>query len=311
MNKNFFLLICLIVFSGVATAQTTDLARIEYLNIPFSGSDNSIQRYRALAQIPIPINLEEKKFFVVGLEYRHVAINIEDAEDKAAFFSPIVGTGTLRNNLVNSVERYEAYVGYTYKMSPNWRFGAKIGASIQSDLKDSPISDDFIYDAALYFINDNDVAVENDKTKTPYRLIVGLAYSTTPGRNFPLPLINYNREFHPNWTYTLGVPKTNVRHYLNDSHKDALQAFATLDNFWGNIQNNFEVAEGTAENISMTTVITGLGYEHFFSKHLLLYVYGAHSVYTDFRLRDGNGDDVYTINDENSFYLRTGLKFKI
>lgn len=311
MNNFFFLIICLIVFSGTTTAQTTDLARVEYLNIPFSGSDNSIQRYRALAQIPIPINLEEKKFFVVGFEYRHVDINIEDEEDKAVFSSPMIELHNSRNNRVNSVDRYEAYIGYTYKMSPSWRFGAKIGASIQSDLQGSPISDDFVYDTAVYFIKDNDVVVENDASIKPYRLIFGLAYSTTPGRNFPLPLINYNREFHPNWTFTLGVPKTNVRHYLNDSHKDALQAFATLDNFWGNIQNNFEVADGTAENISMTTVITGLGYEHFFTKHILLYVYGAHSVFTDFRLRDGNGEDVYTINDENSFYLRTGLKFKI
>jgi len=310
MKRKILVLICLIVFSGIATSQTTDLARIEYLNLPFSNSDNSIQRYRALVQIPIPINLEEKKFFVVGLEYRHVDINIEDAEDKAVFLTPIGSTGTFQNNMVNSVDRLDGYIGYTYKMSPSWRFGAKVGASIQSDLQNSIVSDDFIYEVGAYIIKDNDVEVEKGNSSKPYRLILGLVYSTTPGRNFPLPLINYHREFHPNWNFTLGVPKTLIRHFLNDDHKDALQAFATLDNFFGNIQNNFAVDDKTAENISMTVGLTGIGYEHYFTKHLYLYVYGAHSVYTDFRLRDGNGDNVYTINDENSLYLRTGLKFK-
>ena len=127
-----------------------------------------------------------------------------------------------------------------------------------------------------------------------------------------MPLINYYREFHPQWTYTLGVPKTNIRHYINTSKKDAFQAFVTLDNFFGNIQDNI-VIQGNpvvAENISMTNVLTGIGYEHYFTEHLLLYVYGAHTIYNEFRLRDNNRETAYIIDDANSFYLRTGLKFK-
>ena len=86
----------------------------------------------------------------------------------------------------------------------------------------------------------------------------------------------------------------------------------TLDNFFGNIQDNI-VIQGNpvvAENISMTNVLTGIGYEHYFTEHLLLYVYGAHTIYNEFRLRDINRETAYIIDDANSFYLRTGLKFK-
>jgi hypothetical protein len=114
----------------------------------------------------------------------------------------------------------------------------------------------------------------------------------------------------------LGVPKTNVRHYLNDTHKDAIQAFATLDNVYANIQQNFlpisdQNSEGKlAESIQATIGLLGLGYEHFFTEHLLFYGYVAHSVYNDFRLEDGDGNKIYKINTENSPYFRAGLKFK-
>lgn len=295
----------MLAFSAAGVAQTTDLARIEYLTIPISKS-NSIKRYRALIQAPIPISKEEKSFLVVGLEYRFVDITIGEAEDVSVFNAPLVGTSEVTNNMVNAVQRMDAYLGYTWKISPDWRLGIKGGLTVQSNLENSLVSDDIIYEGAVYAIKDN----KRDTLAKQTRLILGLTYSTTPGRNFPLPLINYNKEFHRNWTYTLGVPKTNIRHYINESHKDAFQAFGTLDNFFGNIQQNFVVGNKVAENISMTTVVFGLGYEHFFTDHLLLYVYGAHSVYSDFRLRNGDGEEVYTINEDTSFYLRTGLKFK-
>ena len=312
MSKKQVLLVVFVLFAFGMTAQTTDIFRVEYLNLPFSKSDNSIQRYRALIQAPIPIDTERKNFLVVGLEYRYVDINIEDEADKFAFQSELPNF-EFQNNLVTSVQQMDGYVGYTWKHNADWRFGAKVGVKIQSDFEGSLESDDFIYEAAVYAILDNkDDTLSGNK---PYRFIAGLTYSTTPGRWYPLPLLNYYKEFHENWTYTLGVPKTNIRHYLNNSHKDALQAFATLDNIYANIQNDFipvvPTEEGTvAESIQMTIGLLGLGYEHFFTEHLLFYGYAAHSVYNNFRLEDGDGKKVYKINTENSPYFRAGVKFK-
>lgn len=297
-----------IIFSLFAMglmAQTTDLARIEYMTLPFSKSENSINRYRALIQAPIQMHKEKKNFFVIGAEYRYLDFNIVDADDVIAF----------DKNMVNSTQRIDFYLAYTWEHNQDWRFGAKAGSKLQSDFEGKLESDDFIYEVGIYAIRDRRKNLEEGEK--PNRLIVGLTYSNTPGRWYPLPLLNYYKEFHPNWTYTLGVPKTNVRHYFNNSHKDAIQAFATLDNDFANIHQNFipistdQNPDGKiAESIQITIGLLGLGYEHFFTDHLLFYAYAAHSVYNDFRLEDKDGDKIYKINTENSPYFRAGLKFK-
>jgi hypothetical protein len=266
------------------------------MNIPFSKSNNSIQRYRSFIQVPIPLDKELNKIIVVGLEYRYLDINIRD---KVPFDTEIV----------SSTQRMEASLGYVFKLdsNPDWRFGIRGLARVSSNWQGQLIRDDFIFGAAGYAIYDK---TKDESIEKPYRWILGFEYTTTPGRDFPLPIVNYYREFAENWTYTLGVPKTNVRYYLNDSRTDALQAFLTLDNFFGNIQQNLDVDGKTAENISMTLILGGLGYEHYFTDHLMFYGYTAYTVNDDFRLRDNDRNDVYTINDQRSFYFRTGLKFK-
>lgn len=305
MNIKTQLTIFLIsLFSLGISAQTTDLARIEYLNLPYSKSGNSLQRYRALIQAPILLDKERKRIIVVGLEYRYIDITIKDQEDLIAF----------GDNLTNSAQALDAYLGYVWKHNENWRFGTKAGVKIQSDFNGKMLNDDLIYEVGAYGVNDRTKNVAEGSK--PYRFVVGVTYSTVAGRWYPLPILNYYREFHPNWTYTLGVPKTNIRHYLNDNHKDAIQAFITLDNFFANLHDNFvplinQGEEGkVAESIQMTIAITGLGYEHFFTEHLVLYGYAAYSVYNDFRLEDGDGKKVYKINTDNSPYFRAGLKFK-
>lgn len=272
-------------------AQTTDLVRLEYMYIPFAGSRNSLARYRALVQAPIPLDKELSKVLVVGMQYRYIDINIQDAVP-------------FNVEQVNSVERIEASLGYIFKVSDNWRLGARLGGRVNSTLNQSAHGDDYIYTASVY-------AIKNmPEAPRPYRLIFGLNYSSTPGRDFPLPLVDYSVSFKPRWEYTLGVPKSSLKYYLNEGHTDALQAFATLDNFFGNLQQPITIDGRTAENISMTIVLAGLGYEHFFTKKLRFFLYATHSVHTDFRLRTNDRDDIYIINDQNSLYFRGGLKYK-
>ncbi len=304
IKRSNFIIVLFVLLAMEMTAQTTDLARVEYMNLPYSKSDNSLQRYRALVQVPIPLDKDRKRIVVLGFEYRYVDVNLKDTEDVFA----------LDKNLVTSAQQIDAYLGYVWKHNENWRFGTKAGVKIQSDFEGKLLSDDFIYEVGVFAINDmTDDVPEGGK---PYRFIAGLQYTTVPGRWYPLPIINYFREFHPNWTYTIGVPKSNLRHYLNDGHKDAIQAFATLDNIYANIQQNFVplIDQGedgkVAESIQLTVGLVGLGYEHFFTEHLLFYGYAAHSVYNDFRLEDGDGKKVYKINTVNSPYFRAGIKFK-
>lgn len=293
MIKHFKILLAFLLMGSFANAQSTDVARIEYVNIPFPKSKNSIRRYRALLQVPIPLDKKKNKFLIIGGDYRNLDLNIGD---KVPFDAAQVG----------SLQRLDVYLGYVFKISENWRFGVKGGIRIASTFTHAAGGDDYIYTTGIYAIND----MTHAGLAKPYRWILGLDYTTTPGRWYPLPLINYYREFRKNWTFTLGVPNTNVRHYLNDDHSDALQAILGLDNFFSNLQRPISIGGRNAENISMTIVLAGLGYEHYFTEHFLFYGYVMHGLYTDYRLRNNNRDKIYTINTKNPFYFKTGLRYK-
>lgn len=292
-----FVLIILGLMIDRGIAQTTDLARVEYAYIPQAKSNNSINRFRAFVNYPITLGWEGS-FLVAGLEYRNIDL---DYEDIAPFDT-------------EKLERFQLFrttLAYTFKMKGYWRFAAKVGIEINSNFDESTFSsEDVNFTSAVFFIKDR----SGKGVVRPYRYILGLNYSTNAGRPFPLPVINFYQKFKPNWSYSLGTPKTNLKYFLGE--KNTFQAFVTLDGFFSNIQNNLNVMRPggnvvVADTISMTMVLGGVGYEYYITKHLLFYVYGGHSFYNEIRLRDNKRTKLYTINNANTYYARGGIKFKL
>lgn len=289
----FMFILCLPAWS-----QSTDLARIEYTYFPQRDSDNSFRRFRAQAALPFKLK-KEGSYLVPGIEYRNVNFKYNDPE----------------NFITNNLDRFQSFtatLGYTFKMNEDWRFGAEGGVKVASNFSSGKVlNDDLIYTGAVYFIK----IKEDERFYEPWRLILGLQYSTTTGFPFPLPIVNYYKRWDEKWSYMLGTPKSNLKYYFNEKH--ILQAFVTLDGFFANIQENFDATpqnfsdDNKAESISMTILLSGLGYEYSFTDHLKFYVYAGHTLMNDIRLRDMNKDDVYTINKTNTFYARGGLKFTI
>ncbi|MEM7186835.1 MAG: DUF6268 family outer membrane beta-barrel protein [Bacteroidota bacterium] len=277
--------------------QSTDLARVEYTRIPQANSENSVSRFRAFVNFPIELKWEGS-YLIAGVEYRNIDFDLED---------PV----PFNTENLQRLQLFRTTLAYTFKMKKDWRFVGKVGFEVDSNFESSQIrGEDFRFTGSLFFIKD----MSGDEIKVPSRFIIGLNYTTNAGRPFPIPLLNYYRKFKPNWSYSLGTPKTNLKHTLGKRH--AFQAYITLDGFFSNIQSNLVVPDpkgGTnvASNISMTLVLGGLGYEYYFTKHLLAYVYGGHTVFNEIRLRDSDRNNLYNINNDNTFYLRTGLKFKI
>jgi hypothetical protein len=289
----FVIFFCSVVSSS---AQSTDLARLEYTYFPQSDSDNSFRRFKSFVNFPIALG-REGTYLVPGIEYENVNFKFEDA-------SPFSG--------MDELDRYQSFsasLGYTFPMKNDWRFAATLGGMLASNFEEGKVvKDDLLYTGSVFFIKDRSGEGEADK---PWRLILGLHYSTTSGFPFPLPVINYYREFSPQWSFSAGVPKSNLKYSFNEKHH--LQAFATLDGFYANLQKDrsMPLSGKVAENISMTIVLGGLGYEYNFNKHLVYYLYAGHTLMNDIRLRDHNRDDVYVINEVNTFYGRSGIKFKI
>jgi hypothetical protein len=267
------------------------------LIIPQSNSNNSINRFRGFVNFPIPLDWEGS-YLVPGLEYRNVDLDIEDAVP----FS----TENLRK-----FQMFRVGIGYTFKLNEEWRFGARAGFEIASNFEQRTArASDLRFTGAAYFVKDRtrDSIGKND------RFIIGVQYSTNAGRPFPLPVLNYYKKFHPDWSYTIGIPKMNLKHFITKKH--TIQSFISIDGFYSNIQNDLPIPDGSgmpkiADNISMTTVMGGFGYEYFFSKHILFYFYGAYTGYNEIRLRDTKLNNLYKLNEENTFYLRSGIKFKL
>ncbi len=297
MNKFIVcsLILFALVFSTRVSAQSTDLARIEYTYFPQSDSDNSFRRFRTFANFPIKLN-DKEAYLIPGLEYRNVNFKFNDVKP-------------YETHDLDRFQSFLANLAYTFPMKNDWRFATEVGVRAASNFSTNKlVNDDFIYSGSVYFIK----IKEDERYIQPWRLILGLNYSTTTGFPFPLPIINYYKRFDPKWSYSLGTPKSNIKYYFNDKH--SMQGFVTLDGFFANIQENFlprETSPGLAESISMTIVLSGLGYEYNFTDHISFYSYAGWTIMNDIRLRDRDLDDLETLNKTNTFYARAGLKFSI
>ena len=301
--KLLLFLLVTITVSMPSHAQLTDLARVEYTYFPQGNSENSFKRFRAFVNVPFKVT--EHGYIVSGFEYRNFFLKLQDPNVLAAFDK----TG------LEHYQSFTASLGYTDKFKDSdlrYAFSGEVKAA--SNFRTSLESEDIIFGGSGYLIWDKTSDDEDPKPEKPWRLVLGLNYSTTAGRPFPLPFINYYREFAPKWSFGLGVPKSNVKwEFVKDME---LQGYVTLDGFFANIQEDITVTlpdgtQKTAENVGFTTVLSGLGYEWEFVDHFLFYVYGGYTLINDIRLRDANDDDVFTINDTASFYTRGGIKVKI
>lgn len=297
MKKNRF--VCLMVFCLVSVstfAQLSDLARIEYVGLP-GGSNGgaSFSKYRALVNYPVKLK-KEGAYLVVGLDYKHISFDVD--QDVIPFDS----------EGLSRIKQFNFSVGYTYKINDDWRFGAQVkpGYSTNLDVRDITF-DDVTLAANIVFIKDkkSDLII-----KKPYRLILGLAVSGSGG--FPvLPFISYYKKIHERWSYNLGVPKTQLQYHL--SERSRLKLVTRIDGFSTNLQNGLVTGEGTekAQRFRQRLLLGGLRYEYKLSKHLEVYVNGSYIIDNSLELRDDSRETLFKFEEDNSFYLKTGVRLKI
>ena len=62
-----------ILYSEISLGQSSDIFRLEYLNIPENDTGIKTQRYRFLFNLPIKLN-EKKDYLITGVEYNKLDI---------------------------------------------------------------------------------------------------------------------------------------------------------------------------------------------------------------------------------------------
>ena len=293
INKivRLIIFIAILFVSEFIQAQLTDLARLEYSFIPKSNSEDQYTRLRAMFNFPIETS--EDSYLIFGAEYNRIILNLED-------------NYPFDKSFLETINVIDLNIAYTFKTSEKWRLGLKFSPRIASTLTEGLTAKDVYLNGGVFFIKDRTKA---EDLKNPYRLIIGLTYNSTTGLPIPLPFVSYFRVINDKWTYTAGVPKSNLKYIFNE--KNNMQLFATLDGYYAHVQKPAVVLGKRVDNISMSVVVGGLGYEYCFTKHLVAYMYTGYTFRLNNVLRNKNRDEVFKLDDVNAFYLRTGLKFKI
>lgn len=288
--KKLFLFVFLLM-SFLTNAQLTDLARLEYSFIPKNKSEDQYTRIRALVNYPIKI--KENSYFIIGAEYNSIFLNLND-------------NYPFDTSYLETITVVDLSFAYTHKINDIWRVAYKVTPRLASTLTEKITSEDLFLNGGVFFIKDRTKITTVNK---PYRLILGLTYNTTAGIPFPLPLISYFSQINEKWSYTVGVPKMNLK-YLFDEKKN-IQAFVGLDGYFAHLQRPATVQGNQVDNISLSVVVAGLGYEYSLSKYLVLYTYAGYTLRLNNVLRNADRENVFTLDDVNSFYLRTGIKFRL
>lgn len=274
--------------------QSSDIARAEYTWFPQRDSDNSFRRFKTFFNYPIKLKHED--YLIPGVEYQNVEFQFNDEV-------------SFNNQNLDRFQYYKVNLAYLRKFKENWRYAAEVGVVATSNFQTSLTSDDVLLNGSVYVINSQPKTDNQKKT----RLILGLTFNTNAGTPFPLPFVNYFKEVNPKVTYTLGIPKSNIKYLFTPKH--IMQAFVTLDGFYANVQKDITISRNNvteqASELSMLVALSGLGYEYKFTDYFSFYGYSGYTLINDIRLRNEDADNIFTINDKNSIYFRFGLKIKV
>jgi len=293
ISNKISILLFIFLFPTMCSAQLSDLAKIDYTKLPKGTSNVGYDRLRGLFNYPI--KLKEGDFFLIGLDYSKIDLTFDNSIE--AFDIAAIEDFQLLN--IN--------IGYTFKMSENWRFGVRFTPGFSTNLVHKLSLEDVVFGGDIVFIKDR----KNDKNvKKPYQLILGVSYSENRGIPFPIPFISYYRKFHPNWSYKLGVPKSNLQYHL--TKRSRFKLIAELDGFTSNIQGGLLVnGNELSDKANMSIIIAGLRYEYKFTEHLELYFNFANIISSRANLKDKKNKTIISVNKNNTFYFKTGIRFKI
>ncbi|MGN7515404.1 MAG: DUF6268 family outer membrane beta-barrel protein [Allomuricauda sp.] len=271
-------------------AQSTDIFRVEYLNIPENDTGIKTQRYKALINLPIKLN-EKQDYLITGMEYNRFDMGYSEN-------LPFDKSELIRFHVI------DLNLGYLTKWNENWNLVTILTPRMASNFMNGTVTDDFFMNATATFWK------ERPNADKPYRIVLGLTYNSTTGLPVPLPLVNYYRRFHPNWSFTFGIPKSSLRHYFNKKH--SLEMALLLDGYFINLQNDILLDNGqVASKISLTSLLGTLVYQYNISKRMSLFAMVGKTVVQEGILRNDDQGKVYLLNDESNFYIRTGFKIGV
>ncbi len=282
------ILICAF-FTAQVAAQSADIFRLEYMLMPKNKADTELSRFKLLANIPIKVRETDNIF--LGVEYNYLSQEFGDN-------NPLEMKG------IKSLHVVDLNLAYVYKHNEDWRFigvaTPRLSSTLTNNLGQGDVS-----------VNVTVGAYKNRQNiDKPMRLVLGITYNSTVALRIPLPIVYYEKRFHPSWTYVVGVPKTGLKYHLKEKHM--IQTEFILDGYFVNLQDNIVIPNtGIASSISSSAALFTIGYQYNITKNMSFYGYAGHTIFHEGVLRNQDRSDIFTLNDDPSFYFRTGFRIGI
>ncbi|MFC5046475.1 hypothetical protein ACFSTE_03350 [Aquimarina hainanensis] len=296
LYKLYHLVVLLYIWSNSnVQAQSLELFNVDYTHAP-QQTNMEYNRIKVLGRIPVKLK-KENTYFIPGVRYNYHTLQLQS--DEVLMESP----QKFHTIAVNAL--------YTTPVKNGWGFTLGGEAIASSDFSKGEITNkELFYTTYFLFIKKKTAANEQQTSKW----ILGL-HMTIPFDVFaPLPIISYYKKFHPNWSYTVGTPISNLSFYCKK--KSVLKMYLGLDRFYATMQhvNTLPVGAAQQERINSTSmfmVLGALSYEYYITEHLLLYADVGYTIDNEIRWRNTDQENLKILSDENTVYLKTGLKFKI
>tara|TARA_R110000765_G_scaffold8714_1_gene27757 strand:+ start:2161 stop:3063 length:903 start_codon:yes stop_codon:yes gene_type:complete len=289
--SGFFLLVLLLIVTiNPILAQTPDVFRIEYMLMPDNSGDVETSRIKLVLNVPIALR-EKRDYLILGAEYNRY--NFEVPDDLFP-----------NSNDLSKFHVIDVNMAYMYNLSEKWRLIGVVTPRWSSNFVEELQQDDFNMNYTVgAYKNIKDV-------EKPFILVLGISYNGTSPIDVPLPFVFYEKRFHPNWSYVLGVPKSGMKYFTKKGHFFQTELF--LDGYYVNIQNNILLpGNNLSTDVSSTALLLTLGYQYKITKDMSVYLIGGHSLFQNGVLRDEERNDIFTLNDEAGLYFRTGFRIGI
>lgn len=279
------LLVCIPI--NASMAQTPDVFRVEYMLLPRNDSGAKLSRIKLVANVPIKVG--DSSIVVVGSEYNRLSYDLQ--RDDIA----------INQEGLNYFHVVDINIGYVRRYGKDWRLIGVLTPRLASTLTNPLENGDFSINATIGGFRDMPYL---DK---PTRLVLGIAYNSAVALRVPLPVVYFEKRFSPNWSYIIGVPKTGMKYHFKEKH--IIQTEFILDGYFVNLQNSTALPDATfASSISSSAAVVTLGYSYNITKEMSFYGFFGHTIFQLGVLRDEERNDIFTLNDDSSFYMRAGFR---
>lgn len=288
--KYAFIGLIYLAMAPVLYSQTPDVFRAEYMLMPKNSLGFETVRYKLALNVPIPVR-GKKDYLVLGGEYNRFDFELPT--------TLVPNTTELENFHVADIN-----LAYVYQWNEKWRIIGVVTPRWSSNFTSGSQQEDLVVNATAGALS------QRKDLDRPFTLVLGLAYNATSPVRVPLPVVYYEKRFHPHWAYILGVPKSGFKYITAKGHFFQTELF--VDGYYVNVQNDILLANNVlSTDASSAALLWTIGYQYKFTKAASVYLMGGHTVFQNAVLRDADRNDIFTLNNGPGLYFRTGFRIGI